>query len=309
MRKENNMESICINVKDITKDYGNHKGIFNVSFEIKKGEIFGFLGPNGAGKTTTIRHILGFSKTDSGEAIIDGINTWEHPANMDGKIGFLPGEIAFPDNMTGTEYIKFIGDLQGLTNYDRADELIKMFGIDTSGKIKKMSKGMKQKVGIVTAFMNQPPILILDEPTSGLDPLMQKQFIELVKQEKKRGATILLSSHMFQEVERTCDRVAIIRNGIIVSELNINDIKHNENKRYKIEFIKSTDYDKFILEDLNISWKEADKKHVVVNVKDEDVNEFFHVLNKYEIKYFSEIKNSLEDYFMSFYGEDKQNDK
>jgi ABC-2 type transport system ATP-binding protein len=303
------MESICINVKDITKDYGNHKGIFNVSFEIKKGEIFGFLGPNGAGKTTTIRHILGFSKTDSGEAIIDGINTWEHPANMDGKIGFLPGEIAFPDNMTGTEYIKFIGDLQGLTNYDRADELIKMFGIDTSGKIKKMSKGMKQKVGIVTAFMNQPPILILDEPTSGLDPLMQKQFIELVKQEKKRGATILLSSHMFQEVERTCDRVAIIRNGIIVSELNINDIKHNENKRYKIEFIKSTDYDKFILEDLNISCKEADKKHVVVNVKDEDVNEFFHVLNKYEIKYFSEIKNSLEDYFMSFYGEDKQNDK
>ncbi|MFA6796688.1 MAG: DUF4162 domain-containing protein, partial [Bacilli bacterium] len=106
-------------------------------------------------------------------------------------------------------------------------------------------------------------------------------------------------------VERTCDRVAIIKNGIIVSELNITDIKHNENKRYKIEFIKAADYDKFNKEDLNISCKEKSKKHVVVNVKDEDVNEFFHVLNKYEIKYFSEIKNSLEDYFMSFYGEDK----
>jgi len=303
------MESTCIKVKDITKDYGNHKGIFNVSFEIKEGEVFGFLGPNGAGKTTTIRHILGFSKTDSGEVIIDGLNTWKHPANMDGKIGFLPGEIAFPEDMTGTEYIKFIGNLQGLTDYTRADELIKMFGIDTSGKIKKMSKGMKQKVGIVTAFMNKPPILILDEPTSGLDPLMQKQFIALVEQEKKRGATILLSSHMFQEVERTCDRVAIIKNGIIVSELNITDIKHNENKRYKIEFIKASDYDKFNKEDLKISCKEADKKHVVVNVKDEDINEFFHILNKYEIKYFSEIKNSLEDYFMSFYGEDKKNDK
>lgn len=238
-----------------------------------------------------------------------GIDTWLHPSESNVNIGYLPGEIAFPDNMTGDEYIKYIGELEDVKDYTRAKELIEIFGIDTSGKIKKMSKGMKQKVGIISAFMNQPEILILDEPTSGLDPIMQNRFIELLQEEKEKGTTILLSSHMFNEVERTCDRVAIIRQGYIVTKINIVDIKHAKDKKYKVEFINEKDYDSFMKEKLDVSYTNPKKRQAEVNVKDDDINAFFGILNKYQIKFFSEIKKSLEDYFMSFYRGDTNNDK
>ncbi len=176
------MEIIKIN--NLTKDYGNGKGIFDVTFTIKKGEIFGFLGPNGAGKTTTIRHLLGFIIPKEKKCIINGLDCNKDIDLIQKKIGYIPGEINLMEEISGIQFIKFMADYRGMKNLERANELIKRFELDPRCKIKKMSKGMKQKVGIVIAFMHDPDILILDEPTSGLDPLMQNEFVNLILEEK-----------------------------------------------------------------------------------------------------------------------------
>lgn len=176
------MEIIKIN--NLTKDYGNGKGIFDVTFTIKKGEIFGFLGPNGAGKTTTIRHLLGFIIPKEKKCIINGLDCNKDIDLIQKKIGYIPGEINLMEEISGIQFIKFMADYRGMKNLGRANELIKRFELDSKCKIKKMSKGMKQKVGIVVAFMHDPDILILDEPTSGLDPLMQNEFVNLILEEK-----------------------------------------------------------------------------------------------------------------------------
>ena len=180
-----------IEIKNLTRDYGGGKGIFDVSFQVNKGEVFGFLGPNGAGKTTTIRHLMGFIKNRSGECAIDGLDCWRDRAIIQKTLGYIPGEINFFDDMTGTEFLAFLAKYRGLTDLERQKELLERFELDPKGKIRKMSKGMKQKIGIVTAFMHNPDILILDEPTSGLDLLMQQRVIELLEREKRRGTHIL----------------------------------------------------------------------------------------------------------------------
>ena len=197
-----------IEIDHITKDYGNGRGVFDISFQVKKGEVLGFLGPNGAGKTTTIRQLMGFLRPDSGSVQILGMDCFHDAHKIAGSLGYLPGEIAFIDAMTGIKFIRFIANMKGMKDLGRAPELMERFELNPSAKIKKMSKGTKQKIGIICAFMQDPDILLLDEPTSGLDPLMQNEFIDLILEEKERGKTILLSSHIFEEVERTCDRAA-----------------------------------------------------------------------------------------------------
>lgn len=205
------MSMIC--VEHLTRDYGNGKGVFDVSFSIEKGEAFGFLGPNGAGKTTTIRHLMGFLNMQKGKCTIQGMDCRKDSFQIQKKLGYIPGEICFFDEMTGTEFLRFMERYRKIGKNSRKQELLELFELNPGEKIKKMSKGMKQKLGIVTALMHDPEILIFDEPTSGLDPLMQERFVELVRDEKGKGKTILLSSHMFEEVERTCDRIGIIRSG------------------------------------------------------------------------------------------------
>ncbi len=202
-----------IKIEHLFRDYGGGKGIFDLSFEVDRGEAFGFLGPNGAGKTTTIRHLMGFLKAQQGTCQIDGLDCWDKRDQIQERLGYIPGEISFFDDMTGTEFLKFMAGYRRIDVGSRQKELLERFEFDPKHKIKKMSKGMKQKLGIVAAFMHNPDILILDEPTSGLDPLMQNRFVELVAEETKRGRTILMSSHMFEEVERTCGRIGMIRNG------------------------------------------------------------------------------------------------
>lgn len=206
-----------IRVEHLSRDYGCGKGVFDVSFEVQQGEVFGFLGPNGAGKTTTIRHLMGFLKAKSGQCSINGLDCWKNRDQIQQILGYIPGEISFFEDMTGEEYLDFIGNYRKNDSHSKRAELMELFELKPHGKIKKMSKGMKQKIGIVAAFMHDPRILILDEPTSGLDPLMQNRFVELIEQEKKRGKTILMSSHMFEEVERTCHRVGMIRDGKMVA--------------------------------------------------------------------------------------------
>lgn len=285
-------------VHHITKDYGNHKGVFDVSFTVSKGEVLGFLGPNGAGKTTTIRQLMGFIKPDQGSVTINGLDCFKDVAKIQEKVGYLPGEIAFMDDMTGSAFIQFIADLKGIKDLQKAKDLIHYFELNPSGKMKKMSKGMKQKIGIVCAFMQDPDILILDEPTSGLDPLMQNKFIDLILQEKRKGKTILMSSHIFEEIERTCDRVAIIKEGSLVAIDNIDTLKENKVKIYILTFTSSKEKDKFM-----IAYPTATiLDETSVQYSCHDTSSFIQSLSNYNICDLDIKKQTLEELFLHFYG-------
>lgn len=289
-----------IEINHLTKDYGHHKGIFDVSFWVGEGECIGFLGPNGAGKTTTIRHLLGFIKNQTGSVTINGLSCFDNQESLQENMGYLPGEIAFIDEFNGDQLIKFMAKMKRMTDLSYADELIKIFELDTSVSIKKMSKGMKQKVGIVIAFMNKPDILLLDEPSSGLDPLMQNKLIELVNKHKKLGATILLSSHMFEEVERTCDRVLMIKQGHIIANENIETLKANRHKRFVISFKDEKEADRFYQD------HQGDRVngHMVSIDLSDDINEFIQSLSKYHILNMDVPHQSLEEIFLQYYGGD-----
>lgn len=223
-----------IRIEHLTRDYGGGKGVFDLSFQVGNGEVFGFLGPNGAGKTTTIRHLMGFIRPMSGKCTINGLDCWKHSDRIQQQLGYIPGEIGFFDDMTGREFLDFLAKYRGLGADHRQKELLDRFELDPRAKISRMSKGMKQKVGIVAAFMHDPEILLLDEPTSGLDPLMQNRFVDLLSQEKQRGKTILLSSHMFEEVERTCGRVGIIREGKLVAVDSVEALRERHVHTYTV---------------------------------------------------------------------------
>jgi len=222
-----NGEENVISIKNLTKDYGKNQGVFDITFCVKKGEILGFLGPNGAGKTTTMRHLVGFIKAEKGSCNILEMDCYKNPSEIQKYVGYVAGEIALPDNMNGQELIEQIAKMRGCT-LARANELCEYFDINPRNKIKRMSKGMKQKIALVLAFMHDSEIILLDEPTSGLDPLMQEKFCDLILKEKERGKTILLSSHIFNEVEKTCDRVIIIKQGKIIEEVDMKDIEKNK---------------------------------------------------------------------------------
>ncbi|HAX73652.1 MAG TPA: ABC transporter ATP-binding protein, partial [Firmicutes bacterium] len=254
-----------IKIQHLTKDYGNHKGLFDLSFEVSKGEVFGYLGPNGAGKTTTIRHLLGFLSPDNGTCEINGLNCRTQAATIQKELGYLPGEIAFFDDMTGMQFLKFMAQMRGMKDFSKAQRLIEQFELDTKVRIKKMSKGMKQKVGIICAFMHDPQVLILDEPTSGLDPLMQNKFVELILEEKQRGKTIIMSSHSFEEVERTCDRVGIIKSGELVTIESVSTLKASQRKVYVLTFESEAAASQFANEPVEVVSVKQNEVHVSVN--------------------------------------------
>lgn len=299
---------VKIEVDHLTKDYGHGRGVFDISFKIEEGEVYGFLGPNGAGKSTTIRHLMGFSKPDSGSTKIIGVDSFDGYDKFMDKVGYLPGEIALPAGLTGYEFIDMMKKLKHVEDDTWLNHLLELFQLDPSGETKRMSLGVKRKLAVVTAFMNDPDVLILDEPTSGLDLNMQEVFIEFIKQEKKRGKTILLSSHIFSEVDATCDRIAIIKDGKIVSEFIADDLKHNNNKNYLVDFV-----DEKTMQDFKDSNSNNDKYSIVhcngcqmlINVDDKNINYLIRSLAKSNIVGFNHLKETLEDYFMSYYKEEK----
>ncbi|OXM16359.1 ABC transporter ATP-binding protein [Paenibacillus herberti] len=295
-----------IEIEHLTKDYGHSRGIFDVSFSVEAGEVYGFLGPNGAGKTTTIRHIMGFSRPQRGRTLVHGLNSWERASDIQRELGYLPGEIALPESLTGTDFIKMMADLRGIKDMKHTKALINKFELDPSGSLKRMSLGMKRKLAIVTAFMHDPAILVLDEPTSGLDPIMQTFFIEFIKEEKKRGKTILISSHIFSEIDATCDKISIIKEGRLISSFVADDLRHNKSKTYEIEFITEEAFTRFGVELMSIQQIEVltltpHKLQTTLRINDADINSLISLLADYEVKFFSEIKFTLEDYFMKFY--------
>ncbi|MCL1964966.1 MAG: ABC transporter ATP-binding protein [Firmicutes bacterium] len=295
-----------IQVTHLTKDYGHNRGVFDVSFEVRKGEVFGFLGPNGAGKTTTIRHIMGFSRPQSGQTSVKGLSSWERHYEIQKDVGYLPGEIALPEHLTGTQFIKMMAELRGMTDMSYTNQLIERFALEASGGLKRMSLGMKRTLAVITAFMHDPAILVLDEPTSGLDPMMQDTFIQFIREEKKRGKTILLSSHIFSEVDATCDRISILKEGRLVSTFVADDLRHAESKEFKIEFSTKEDFERFreqveYPKRFHVVSVKRHGNQVKVAINDQGINELIAVLSEYSLNFFTEIKFTLEDYFMKFY--------
>ncbi len=300
------MSDKVIEINNLTKDYGHGRGIFDVSISVKKGEVYGFLGPNGAGKTTTIRHIMGFQRAEKGSVFVNGLSCFENASLIQKNLGYLPGEVALPEKLTGNEFIQMMSELRGLKDDKHTKYLIEKFELDPSGTLKKMSLGTKRKLAIVTAFMHDPDVLVLDEPTSGLDPIMQEKFIEYIKEEKAKGKTIILSSHIFAEIDATCDRISIIKEGRIVSTFIADELRYNESKTFEVEFVNINDFDGFTtanyeVEVIEILELNRDKMQVKFKTNDKNINEFMKIISNYELKYLSEIKFTLEDYFMDFY--------
>ncbi len=297
-----------IEVEHFTKDYGHGRGVFDISFSINAGEVYGFLGPNGAGKSTTIRHLMGFSRPESGKTKILGMDSFDNYDKFMDKVGYLPGEIALPEGLNGYEFLDMMKKLKHVTDDTWLNHLLQLFELDPSGDTKRMSLGIKRKLAVVTAFMNDPDILILDEPTSGLDLKMQQVFIEFIKEEKKRGKTILLSSHIFSEVDATCDRIAIIKDGKIVSEFIADDLKHNNNKNYLVDFASVEDSEKFDndnKDNKNFTIVKHSDNQTLINVDDKNINKLILALSKSNVVGFEHLKETLEDYFMKYYKEDK----
>lgn len=293
-------------VDKLTHDYGSGRGVFDVSFDVEKGETLGFLGPNGAGKSTTMRHLMGFSKPQSGKVSIGGLDCTGDYSRIMENVGYLPGEVALPEGLTGNEFIKMMQGMRRTKNDERVKYLLEKFALDPKGSVKKMSIGEKRKLAVVTAFMNDPDILLLDEPTSGLDPVMQEVFIDFIKEEKQRGKTILLSSHIFSEVEALCDRIAIIKEGRLVSIVDAQEIRHGLHNIMTVEFDDPKDFTEFGKTPLDFKLRDRSSLKCSVVVDDEDINKFISAIKRFKIKAFTEHSVTLEEYFMHFYKKDKK---
>lgn len=300
-------EEVILSVDHLLKDYGFGRGVFDVSIKVHKGECYGYLGPNGAGKSTTIRHIMGFSKPTKGSITLFGMETFGNTQYLLKRVGYLPGEPAIPQGLDGMGFLRMMQDMRGERNDERMNYLLDLFKLDPNVSVKSMSLGEKRKLAVVAAFMNDPDVLILDEPTSGLDPVMQQIFINFILQEKKRGKTILLSSHIFSEVDATCDTISIIKDGKHVSTFKASDLKNSDIITYVIKFFNNEYLEKF--EKNNKKWEvvEINKKRrlATVKVNRKEYRQFFDDLSTYRIVEFAEKPFTLQDYFMSFYKEDK----
>jgi len=287
-----------IEISNLTKKYKSGKGIFDLTFSVKEGEVFGYLGPNGAGKTTTIRHLLGFLQADSGKCTINGLNCRCNSALIQKVLGYLPEESTFLEDMTGEQFLNFMSDMRDTKDKSRRIALIERFDLDTMVKIRKMSKGMRQKLGLITAFMHDPAVYVLDEPTGGLDPLMQNTFIDFILEEKGRGKTVLMSSHRFEEIERSCDQAGIIREGFLVAVEDVHSLKSSQRRSYIITLAAESDIAKLRSAGLEIGGVNQNRVEVFVTG---NYNVFIHALAGCDVLGIDAVSQSLEQIFMKYY--------
>lgn len=300
------MTENVIEINGLTKDYGEGRGVFDIDLKIAKGEMLGFAGTNGSGKTTTIRNIMGFLKPTAGSVIVKGMEAWSKSSEIVKFIGYVPGEIAFPDLATGTEFLKSQAEFLHLSDMSYAEYIIERLQLDPRAPLKRMSKGMKQKTAIVAALMADPEIIILDEPTTGLDPLMRDAFLDIIRAEHKKGKTIFMSSHMFDELETTCDRVALIHDGHIADVAVIADIKNRSEKEYKIEFNDVASYEGFKAAGYKTVRDQPQYDQLTVAVGSDRLNALFRDLKRFDVKFISEVKYNLEKHFKTVLNKEKE---
>ncbi|MBZ9609675.1 ABC transporter ATP-binding protein [Clostridium estertheticum] len=288
----------AIEIKNLTKSYGKTRGITNVSFNVEQGEIFGFIGPNGAGKSTTIRTLLSLIYPTSGSATIFGKDCIEFGPEIRKEIGYLPSEIFYYDNMKVIDLLKYSASFYKKDCSKRITELAEIMDLDIYKKIDDLSFGNKKKVGIVQGLLHSPKLIILDEPTSGLDPLMQQKFFELLEEENKKGATILLSSHILSEVQRLCNRVAIIKEGKIIKVDKISTLQESNHKKIKIEVKSKIDDNYFKISGVaNLDIKD----NVVSFLFSGNINFIMKKISEIEISNLWIEEPDLEEIFMHYY--------
>jgi len=287
-----------IEINNLTKSYGKARGIIDVSFNVEEGEIFGFIGPNGAGKSTTIRTLLSLIYPTSGSATIFGKDCIEFGPEIKKEIGYLPSEVFYYDNMKVIDLLKYSASFYNKDCSKRITELAEAMDLDLNKKIDDLSFGNKKKVGIVQGLLHEPKLIILDEPTSGLDPLMQQKFFDLLEEENKKGATILLSSHILSEVQRLCNRVAIIKEGKIIKVEKISTLKEDNHKKFKIEVKSKIDDNYFKISgvsDLDIKGK------IISFLFRGNINLIMKKISEIEIANLWIEEPDLEEIFMHYY--------
>lgn len=227
-------DKVPLKLMQLTKRYGSERGINDVSLSVEAGEVFGFLGPNGAGKTTTIRTLMNFLHPSSGSAEIFGLDTVHDSVAIKHRVGFLSGDLEMYDNLTGKQYLEFMSNLRGMTDKTMIADLVKRLDVTTDRRIRTLSRGNRQKVGLVAALIHDPDLLILDEPTSGLDPLVQNQFYDIVREHTKKGKTVFVSSHILSEVQAICDRVGFMRQGKLVETVDVSQLMKEAKKEVRL---------------------------------------------------------------------------
>ena len=290
-----------IEVKNLSKSYAGKRGILDVSFDVAEGEVFGFLGPNGAGKTTTIRILMALIRADGGTARIAGFDCWVHSVDIKRLIGYVPGEPSLDPNLTGGQILEYFANLRGGVDRAYLKKLIDRFELDTSRKFRQYSTGNKRKVVLIQAFMHRPRVLILDEPTSGLDPLNQQEFDEMVKEARDEGRTVFLSSHVLSEVEKTCTRVGIIREGRLVRVGGVHELKDIKRYEVTITFAEPVAADVFKTVEGVAEVEPLNDGHAVRIAVQGPADAVIKAAARYPVVSFNSYEPSLEDIFLKYY--------
>ncbi|MGD0863537.1 MAG: ABC transporter ATP-binding protein [Candidatus Limnocylindrales bacterium] len=290
----------AIETRGLTKRYGRARGIIDVDRVVEAGQIFGFLGPNGAGKSTTIRLLLDLIRPTSGEASVLGMDVHRDRLAIDRRVGYVPGELSLYGELTGHQLLAYLANLQGRVDADYRDRLIERLELDPTRRIKSLSRGNKQKVGLVAAFMIRPDLLILDEPTAGLDPFVQLEFEHLCEEARDEGRTVFISSHQLPEVEHLCDRVGIIREGRLLAVELIADLKGRALRRLEIHFAGPVNADVFAglpgVRDLVV--RDGTLRCTVMG----SIDALIKTAARFEVHDIHSIETSLEEIFMAYYG-------
>lgn len=295
------MSETVIKVSELTKDYGKNRGIFQINLDVKRGETYGFIGTNGSGKTTTIRNLMGFVRPDSGAASILGMDAWRAATDIKKYVSYIPGEIAFPLLPTGTAFLKAQADMLGVKDFTYMNRLLKLLQLDATANLRRMSKGMKQKTAIVAALMGDKDILVMDEPTTGLDPLMRDVFLDLMREEKKKGKTIFMSSQIIDEMEEICDKVAVINNGHIIGILDAFSYRHENVKSFQVQLSTPDEIKKLVQ-----SWQGEvqigqDGSSCTILIEKENTEKLLSVLRQFHIISLHEKHTTLTDAFKELY--------
>jgi ABC-2 type transport system ATP-binding protein len=299
------MATPAIVLDHLSKKYAgtNFYALKDLSLEVKSGEIYGFLGANGAGKSTSIRCLLNFLRPTAGSAKILGHDTVKESVRIKNHVGYLSGEIALFPKMNGGQFLRYMTELQPFKNKDYFNSLVHNLKADLSRPLGELSKGNKQKIGLIQAFMHEPEVLILDEPTSGLDPLMQEVFYDMLKAARDRGAGVFVSSHNLSEVQRMCDRIGFIREGELVAEKNIGELVRTAAHTFEITFGDKAPRRE--LEKLPKAQVEVHGEHHVTLILPGDLAPLFAILAKHKVVVFDQKELNLEDEFLSFYGKEE----